>query len=313
MGVLVILLVTLFSGQCIAEWTENLALVGKAVQSSTHGTNGDAQHAVDGDRNSDYYKGSCTHTKFEFNPWWRVDLQNSYYVSKVIITNRGDCCPERIVGTQIRIGDSLENNGNNNELVHVINLIPAEGTQSYEFKPTKGQYVNIVIPGFAKSLTLCEVEVFAEKEKALCSCPSKSLAFGTKAVQSSTYNDLGAAQNAIDGNSETVYELGFCAHTLEENNPWWRVDLNKSYKVSRVVITNRGDCCAERIEGAQIRIGNSLENNGNNNELAATVGPILSGVRKTFKFKPIEGRYVNIFLPGTKKYLALCEVEVFAD
>ncbi|KAK2887368.1 hypothetical protein Q8A67_015596 [Cirrhinus molitorella] len=55
MGVLVILLVTLFSGQCIAEWTENLALVGKAVQSSTHGTNGDAQHAVDGDRNSDYH------------------------------------------------------------------------------------------------------------------------------------------------------------------------------------------------------------------------------------------------------------------
>ncbi|KAL0166467.1 hypothetical protein M9458_038311, partial [Cirrhinus mrigala] len=32
-------------------------------------------------------------------------------------------------------------------------------------------------------------------------------------------------------------------------------------------ITNRGDCCPERINGAQIRIGNSLENNGNNNEL----------------------------------------------
>jgi len=43
---------------------------------------------------------------------------------------------------------------------------------------------------------------------------------------------------------------------------------------------------------------------------AATVVSISAGETKTFKFKPIKGRYVNIFLRGIK-HLTLCEVEVF--
>ncbi len=77
---------------------------------------------------------------------------------------------------------------------------------------------------------------------------------------------LGAAQNAVDGNTESDYMLGSCTHTVGDD-PWWRVDLKEVHKVTSVIITNRGDCCEERIVGAQIRIGNSLENNGNNNEL----------------------------------------------
>ncbi len=42
-----------------------------------------------------------------------------------------------------------------------------------------------------------------------------------------------------------------------------------------------------------------------------TVGLIPSGGTKTFDFKPVKGRYVNIFLPGQEKYLTLCEVQVF--
>ncbi|XP_067282608.1 fucolectin-5-like [Pseudorasbora parva] len=96
-------------------------------------------------------------------------------------------------------------------------------------------------------------------------------------------------------------------------SPWWRVDLQEILAVTRVSITNRGDAVAERINGAQIRIGNSLENNGNNNALAATVVSIPLGEAKTFEFKPIRGRYVNIFIPERSEYLTLCEVEVFAD
>ncbi|KAL0166466.1 hypothetical protein M9458_038310, partial [Cirrhinus mrigala] len=45
---------------------------------------------------------------------------------------------------------------------------------------------------------------------------------------------------------------------------------------------------------------------------AATIEHIPAGATETFEFKPITGRYVNIFLPGYGKYLTLCEVEVFA-
>ncbi|XP_038872474.1 uncharacterized protein LOC120065495 isoform X3 [Salvelinus namaycush] len=89
----------------------NLALNGVATQSSLYG-NREASDAIDGKRNTHY--GSCTHTLKDRNPWWRVDLLNVYRITEVTLTNRGDCCPERLDGAEIRIGNSLENNGINN-------------------------------------------------------------------------------------------------------------------------------------------------------------------------------------------------------
>jgi hypothetical protein len=59
--------------------TKNIALNKIATQSSTHnedGLFGIAQHAVDGNRESMYNKGSCTHSLISNSPWWRVDVGN---------------------------------------------------------------------------------------------------------------------------------------------------------------------------------------------------------------------------------------------
>ncbi|XP_073677667.1 uncharacterized protein [Garra rufa] len=312
MGVLVILLLSLFPVLCIAHLTGNLAFEAKAVQSSLGHELGDAQHAVDGNKETDYMKGSCTHTDFEPNPWWRVDLKDVYSVSKVIITTRVDCCEERIKGAEIRIGNSLENNGNRNERAATLSTA-LKGTETYTFiKSIKGRYVNIFLPVKKGALTLCEVEVFAEKEEleSICFVPINQAPQG-KAEQSSTYDKQGYAENAIDDKEESMYSGGSCSHTLEEKDPWWRVDLEKSYNITRVNITNRKDCCPERIGGARICIGNSLEKYCKSNKLAATIGLIPAGETESFMFEPIEGRYVNIFLPGKKKTLTLCEVQVF--
>ncbi|RXN14172.1 III-FBPL precursor [Labeo rohita] len=297
----------------VVVYTENLALGGIAVQSSRYDALTAAQNANDGNRESIYAHGSCSHTKYDRNPWWRVDLLDVYRITRVSITNRGDCCEERIEGIQIRIGNSLENNGNNNKLAATVGPIPLGGTHTFAFKPIEGRYVNLFIPGRSEYLTLCEVEVFAEMDKPLYICVPRNIALGGIAAQSSRYDALTAAQNAIDGNRESFYKHGSCSHTKQDRNPWWRVDLLDVYRITRVSITNRGDCCEERIEGTQIRIGNGLENNGNNNMLAATVGPIPPGGTHTFAFKPIEGRYVNLFIPGRSEYLTLCEVEVYAE
>lgn len=95
--------------------------------------------------------------------------------------------------------------------------------------------------------------------------PFPNVALKGDAAQSSTLS-FAAASKAIDGRRNSFYSQGFCSHTAgNEANPWWRVDLRKSYFVTSVKVTNRGDCCAERLDGAEIRIGDSLENNGNNN------------------------------------------------
>ena len=65
------------------------------------------------------------------------------------------------------------------------------------------------------------------------------------------------SSNAVDGNSQTTF--GSCtrtqrAHTFQ--NPWWRVDLGQQVEpVNEVYIVNRGDCCGERLNPFEIRVG----------------------------------------------------------
>lgn len=98
----------------------------------------------------------------------------------------------------------------------------------------------------------------------MCFCFLENLALKGKAIQSSTYYQWGAA-NAIDGIRYAPGEASYCSITLNTLSPWWRLDLLDYYYINRVTITNRADCCPERMTGVEIRIGNSLENNGNNN------------------------------------------------
>uniref|UniRef100_A0A3Q3LH04 Fucolectin tachylectin-4 pentraxin-1 domain-containing protein n=1 Tax=Labrus bergylta TaxID=56723 RepID=A0A3Q3LH04_9LABR len=148
--VLLFILLTLL-GTCSARNHENVALRGKATQSHRYPHNfGDASSAIDGNRESNFDAGSCTHTVEMENPWWRVDLLDSYIVTSVVITNRGDCCPERLNGAEVHIGNHLQDNGAANPLSHT--LTPSSGTS--------GRYVTIVLPGAKRYLTLCEVEVY---------------------------------------------------------------------------------------------------------------------------------------------------------
>uniref|UniRef100_A0A670J4Y9 Fucolectin tachylectin-4 pentraxin-1 domain-containing protein n=1 Tax=Podarcis muralis TaxID=64176 RepID=A0A670J4Y9_PODMU len=92
-----------------------------------------------------------------------------------------------------------------------------------------------------------------------------NVALAGEASQSSTYSSLGAAGNAIDGSTASNFNQGSCTHTNSENNPWWMVDLKAQYQVLRVTITNRKDCCAQRLNGAEIRVGDSAERGGTTN------------------------------------------------
>ena len=77
-------------------------------------------------------------------------------------------------------------------------------------------------------------------------CVIVNIAIGKLTFQSTT-EELwyGEASKAVDGKKNTAYGGGSCTHTLEENNPWWAVDLLWSRLVGEVNITNRGDCCGE--------------------------------------------------------------------
>ena len=83
----------------------------------------------------------------------------------------------------------------------------------------------------------------------------ENLAYQKITSQSSTNNDKGASNHAVDGDSNTRWTDGSCAHTLDEKQPWWRVDLGNVELVNEVYVVNRGDCCGHRLNPFEIRVG----------------------------------------------------------
>nr|AAP48833.1 ranaspumin-4 [Engystomops pustulosus] len=147
----------------------------------------------------------------------------------------------------------------------------------------------------------------------------RNLALDGRATMSSIWMDpdirqsfLGVAMNGIDGNTDSVYFHGSCFHTGLDSPAWYRVDLLRTSKISSITITNRGDF-GSRTNGAEIRIGDSLANNGNNNPRCALVTSIADGETRTFQCNNMVGRYVNIVLTGKTEFLHLCEVQIFGE
>ncbi|KAI4903209.1 hypothetical protein NFI96_030956 [Prochilodus magdalenae] len=290
---------------------KNLALYGKATQSTLVNNPwapyGPAHNAIDGNTDSNYNHGSCTATESQENPWWRLDLLDEYTVTSITITNREDCCPERINGAEIHIGNSLLDNGNSNPWVGTITSIPAGSSTTLNLeKGASGRYVNVVIPGDKRLLTLCEVEVYGYPTP-----HGENVALGGRATQSSLY-DRGFPSNAIDGNQDGSYAHGSCTHTNNDLSPWWRLDLVKRHKVFSITVVNTLDNIPTRLQGAEIRIGDSLDNYGNSNPRCAVISSIDPETpTMSFECNGMEGRYINIVIPEKKEYLTLCEVEVY--
>uniref|UniRef100_A0A671UTP7 Fucolectin-7-like n=1 Tax=Sparus aurata TaxID=8175 RepID=A0A671UTP7_SPAAU len=306
-----VLLLQLLLGTCSASTYQNVALRGKATQSSRYngGTApfGAAYNAIDGNRESDYSTGSCTHTAAQTNPWWRVDLLETYIVTSITITNRGDCCAENLNGAEIYVGNSLQDNGVTNSVVAVIPHIPAGRSLKITLSSrVEGRYVIVFLPGSGRVLTLCEVEVYGYRAPT-----GENLALQGKATQSSLYS-IGVANNAIDGNRASAWSQGSCSHTGHNFNAWWRLDLGKTHKVFSVSVTNRQEF-PQRLNGAEIRIGDSLDNNGINNPRCAVISSIAGGLTHNFRCNGMDGRYVTIVIPGRTEYLILCEVEVYGS
>ncbi|XP_075039882.1 uncharacterized protein LOC142099863 isoform X3 [Mixophyes fleayi] len=329
----------------------NVALQGISNQSSLYNMYGESKNAIDGSLASNYLYIQCTGTNEEDNPWWRVDLKSKFTIFTVTITNRGDCCEERINGAQIRIGNSGVDGGISNPICGIITSMSNGQTLAFQCNGMVGQYVTVFIPGTNRSLSICEVQVFGLPsdvpgeviptdetdieipipsdwasdfwgimeyldyeftEKEVIEPEGVNLAFRGISSQSSTYDKFGASENAIDGSLNTRYMSGHCSHTDLDIEPWWKVDLTQVYNVTKVKITNRGDCCKERINGAEIRIGTSPKKGGTRNPRCAKITSMGQGEEQEYICGMV-GQYVTVTIPGIATYLTICEMKVYGE
>ncbi|XP_073485540.1 fucolectin-like isoform X2 [Aquarana catesbeiana] len=133
-----------------------------------------------------------------------------------------------------------------------------------------------------------------------------------EASQSSDYHGatpIGYAYKAIDSVKDTNWYHGYCTHTNNDQSPWWRLDMKRKYKVASVVLTGRSDNRMDRLMGANVRVGNSPDNN---NPVCGTVTQITDPT-STFSCNGMEGRYVSVVIPGRSEFLAICELEVYGE
>ena len=81
-----------------AQGMVNLAQGKTATQSSTLAdyVNPWAGRAVDGNADGNYWNGSVTHTNYDYQAWWQVDLGSIYSLLAIQVWNRTDCCWDRL-------------------------------------------------------------------------------------------------------------------------------------------------------------------------------------------------------------------------
>ena len=75
---------------------------------------------------------------------------------------------------------------------------------------------------------------------------------------SASLNNEVTAQKAVDGNPQATLHWEseyWCAVTSLSTDPWWRVDLGKSYIVEEVKIFSRADGNGRGLINFEIRIG----------------------------------------------------------
>lgn len=134
---------------------ENIAWKKQAQQSSTE-FGGDASRALDGNTNSSYSQQSITHTEFENQPWWEVDLGRTEQVGLVRLHNRGDGeLSKRLSDFDVILYDEK---GTEVARQYVSRL---EGSSlDLQLNGKLGRRVRIQLRQKNQALSLAEVEVF---------------------------------------------------------------------------------------------------------------------------------------------------------
>ena len=125
---------------------QNIALNRQTSQGPGTAAGGVPSRAVDGNANGNWGANTCTHTN-NGDPWWEVDLGNTYDVRKVTVHHRTDCCMERSQGALVTVDGT--------HLGHIFTC----NAGSKLTRGATGRHLRISNAGNVP-LTLCEVLVY---------------------------------------------------------------------------------------------------------------------------------------------------------
>lgn len=140
----------------------NIALGKKSTQSST-AFGGESNRATDNNTSNSWAGNSMTHTNFDLQAWWQLDLEGSYNIDSIRLFNRMDCCSERLSDFYVIVSDNPFSSTDLNT------TLAQSGVKSYYYAGiapaqlsipflTIGRYVRVQLKG-QNALSLAEVQV----------------------------------------------------------------------------------------------------------------------------------------------------------
>jgi hypothetical protein len=141
-------------------------------------SHGEPGVAIDGNANSEWGGGSCTHTDLA-PAWWQVDLGQQSTVTKVNVWHRSGCCPDRLETAQVYVSPTPDfGNGRPCSPLSDANNNPETTTCAGDgdVGGVTGQYVTIYLqrkddPTFIgyhepTVITMCEMEIWGRNRAA---------------------------------------------------------------------------------------------------------------------------------------------------
>lgn len=145
----------------------NIAPGKRATQSSLYEMY-DAQRAIEGCATRHFSSACCSHTTYESNPWWEMDMGTTYEIGRILIHRRydGGCetCKERLYNFRLFLSNTSKTT---DDLYMVFQDTrpkpPPEITIDLK-SPVTARYLRIDIPDRTEYLSLCEVQVFQAKD-----------------------------------------------------------------------------------------------------------------------------------------------------
>ena len=296
----------------------NLAKGKKASQSST-GFGAPAGRAVDGINDGYFGFKSVSHTTHKTQPWWQVDLGAVYKIDDIKIYNRTDCCGKKLNGAYVMVSDwpfdSYPIHALKGDSISRYRIKKALPSNKFKVNRT-GRYIRVQVPR-NEYLHLAEVIVRGLKKavKPRTKKPTSTfnLARGKKAKASQHSTAFsGPAARAIDGNTNGDYGAKSVSHTDKKKAPWWQVDLGGVYKIEKIRLFNRTDCCTTLLSSAVLMVSDwPLPKTSYRPTKGDGISTYKLGTAKPFNSFKINrtGRYVRVQLTWNK-YLHLAEVEV---
>jgi hypothetical protein len=227
---------------------QNVALKKAVQQSSTYAGFG-PEFAVDGDE-----KGQFTHTNFDQNAWWQVDLGKSYKINRIKIWNRPDGFWERLSNFYIFISETPFNTNDINQLKQGGSWLSCDfqvqASRESLFANNSGRYVRIELSG-TNYLSLAEVEIFSGGSGTSTPTPTTNPAPPSNPAPTSGQLDLTGVWRDNNGATYSIRQVG--------NQIWWYMDGRPNYtNVFRGILSGNtitGEWCdvpGGKLEGKSI-------------------------------------------------------------